>query len=74
MLIRHKSTADFEKWEKKEYVKLAKDNPVKFLFKSESACFRKPDDGLIALNEEMERFVEDKVFIREMMDGGDIGL
>lgn len=47
-MLRHKSTADFEKWGKKEYVKLAKDNPVKFLLKSESTCFRKIDDDVIA--------------------------
>ncbi len=68
-MLRHKSTVDFEKWGKKEYVKLAKDNPVKFLLKSESACFRKSDDGVIALNEEMEKFIEYKAFVREMMDG-----
>lgn len=33
-MLRHKSTADFEKWGKKEFVKLAKDNPVKFLIKT----------------------------------------
>ena len=29
-MLSHKSTVDFEKWGKKKYVKLAKDNPVKF--------------------------------------------
>lgn len=50
-MLRHKSTADIEKWGKKEYVKLAKDNPVKFLLKTENVCFRKGDSGIMALDE-----------------------
>lgn len=32
-MLKYKSTVDFEKWGKKEYVKLAKDNPVEFCLK-----------------------------------------
>ena len=67
-MLKHKSTANFEEGRKKENVKLSKDNPVKFLLKSESACSRKIDDGLMALNEKMKKVVEDKVFVREMID------
>lgn len=67
-MLRHKSTADFEKLGKKEYVRLAKDNPVKFLLKSESACFRKCDEGLMGLDKEIMGFIDNDIFIKEMID------
>lgn len=48
-MLRHKATASFEKWGKKEYIKLAKDNPVKFLLKSESYCFKRCDEKFMGL-------------------------
>ncbi|CAI3202836.1 hypothetical protein [Clostridium neonatale] len=67
-MLRHKSTADIEKWGKKEYVKLAKDNPVKFLLKTEFEYFRTNEEVLIGLHEELEEFVDDECFIRHFND------
>lgn len=72
-MLKHKSTANFEEGRKKENVKLSKGNPVNFLIKSKSACSRKIDDGLMALNEKMKKLAKDEVFVREVMDGVNIG-
>lgn len=67
-MIRHKGTADFEKWDKARYIKLAKDNPVKFLIKSEGDFFRDGDGTLMGLLEEMRDIIEDGDFVEHMRD------
>lgn len=67
-MLRHKSTADFEKWGKKEYVKLAKDNPVKFLIKTHEEFFEKGDNAVIVLCDELREYSKDKYFVDEFID------
>lgn len=67
-MLRHKSTADFEKWGKKEQVKLAKDNPVKFLVKTHGELFEKCDNAIISLCDELRGYIEDKYFMDEFID------
>ena len=67
-MLRHKSTADFEKWGKKEYVKLAKDNPVKFLIKTHGDFFGKEDDSVISLCDEMNQYINSEIFFSNMRD------
>lgn len=55
-MLRHKSTANFKTWGQKEYVKLAKDNPIKFLKQSSSDFFKNKEGYEIALAEEIEPF------------------
>lgn len=66
-LARHKGTSDYENWDKKEYVKLANDNPIKFLSKSSTEFFYK-DGEEFCLNEEIEVFKENKVFLEHFRD------
>ena len=67
-MLRHKSTADFEKWGKKEFVKLAKDNPVKFLIKTHGEFFEKGDNAVISLCDELREFVQNECFVGEVID------
>lgn len=67
-VLRHKSTADFEKWGKKEYVKLAKDNPVKFLIKTHGEFFEKDANAVIGLCDELREYIKDKYFVDEVID------
>ena len=67
-MLRHKSTADFEKWGKKEFVKLAKDNPVKFLIKTHGQFFEKGQDSVIRLCEKLREYIKDDYFIDEVID------
>lgn len=66
-LARHKGTSDYENWSKREYVKLAKDNPIKFLSKSSSEFFYKDGDEFY-LNDEIEAFKENEVFLEHFRD------
>ena len=67
-MIRDKSTSNFEKWNKDDYVKLAKRNPVKFLLKSESQCFKEKDGCILALHDEMREVIKNEVFKEHMID------
>ncbi|MDS0525912.1 DEAD/DEAH box helicase family protein [Clostridium sp. SHJSY1] len=67
-MLRHKSTADFENWDKAKFVKLAKDNPVKFLLKSEGEFFRTFEGVVMVLDEELRGIVSDEKFVEHMRD------
>lgn len=66
-LLRHNSTSDYKNWGKKEYVKLAKDNPIKYLLKSDSEFFYKEGDTF-CLNSELESFKDNKAFLKHFKD------
>ena len=55
-MLKHKSTANYKTWGKKEYVKLARDNPIKFLKQSASDFFEDKEGYEIALAKELESF------------------
>lgn len=67
-MIRHKSTADFENWDKSKYLKLAKDNPIKFLLKTHSDFFNEKEGYVLALNQNMAEIIKDKSFTIHMKD------
>lgn len=67
-MIRDKGTADFEKWDKKKYIKLAKDNPVKFLIKSEGKFFDNGENKLMVLMKDMRDVIVDEEFVGHMRD------
>lgn len=56
-MLKHKSTANYKTWGKKEYVKLAKDNPIKFLKQSASDFFENKEGYEIALAKELESVI-----------------
>lgn len=67
-MLRHKSTANFEDWDKGKYIKLAKDNPVKFLLKTHSDFFKEKDDCILALQDDLESLISSEVFKIHMKD------
>ena len=67
-MLKDKATSGFEKWEKKDYVKLAKDNPVKFLIKTESDFFKGTDENLIELYKDMENIINNNIIKEQMLD------
>lgn len=67
-MLRHKSTANFESWGKKEYVKLAKDNPVRVFAKTHGDFFRKDDELVISLCDNMIQYIKNDIFIENMKD------
>lgn len=67
-MLKHKTTMDFENWGKDRYLKLTKDNPIKFLLKSESEIFNNENGELMALNKKIQNFIEDESFVEHMRD------
>ena len=67
-MIKDQSSAGFMTWGKKEWVKMAVMNPVKYMLDKHPNCFRKVDDGVIGLVEGMEEVVGNEAFVRHVMD------
>ena len=59
-----KSTRGYENWGKKEYIKLAKDNPIKYLADKTSQYFYKEDDKF-CLSENLQPYIHQNEFIEE---------
>ena len=70
-LLRDKGTANFKEWGKKEYVKLARKNPVHFLCQSESDFFSK-DDQFVYLHANLKSYQNHPEFIAHVKDAIDL--
>ncbi|ABR56566.1 helicase, putative [Methanococcus aeolicus Nankai-3] len=64
---RHEKTKNFKKWSKWEYVKLAKENPIKFLIKTEGKYF-KIDDNYFCLTEQLKPVLDNNIFVDNYID------
>lgn len=69
-MLKHKNTKDFKTWNKDKYVKLAKDNPIKFLSKTHSDFFYIHGDKF-CLNDELDKYRNDKYFLMHFKDAID---
>ena len=69
-MLKDKSTAKFRTWEKKQYVYLARKNPVHFLCKSSSEFFTMEGDK-ICLNKDLNLYLGDESFINHVKDAID---
>ncbi|OOM78318.1 UvrABC system protein B [Clostridium puniceum] len=67
-MLRDKGTEDFEKWDKGKYVRLARENPIKFLLKTEFCYFRTKVEFLIGLNEQLINIIQNQIFVEHMRD------
>lgn len=66
-LNRDKGTKNYQTWTSKEYIKLARNNPVKFLCQSESDFFTS-DENCVYLNNDLAPFIQDQTFINHIKD------
>ena len=69
-MLKDKSTSKFKTWDKKEYVKLARKNPVHFLCKSSSEFFYL-DGDYVCLNNDLDEFFNNEEFINSVKDAID---
>ena len=67
-MLKDKSTRNFENWEKKDYIKLAKNNPIKFMLKTHGDFFKEKEENIIALQEDLKEIIKNKSFKEEMKD------
>ena len=66
-MLRDKGTEGFMDWERKEYVDLARRNPLHFLQKTSGEFFEFCDDGF-CLNKDLWQYLEDGEFVRQFHD------
>jgi hypothetical protein len=66
-LLKDKSSAEYINWGKKEYVSLARRNPMKFLMQSAGEFFYE-EDGLFCLTEELEPYITNGSFLKHFKD------
>ncbi len=67
-MLRDKGTADFEAWDKKKWVRLARENPVRALVRSEGDFFMSSESVLMELNVDMQDTVGNYEFTKHMKD------
>lgn len=66
-MLKDKSTKDYKKWDKKKYVTLAKNNPIKAFAKTHDDFFRS-EGNEVFLNEKLGEFLENEAFIKNVKD------
>ncbi len=67
-MIRHKKTKNYLSWGKKEYLSLAKSNPIHFLKKSAGQFFTDRKNYPVALNPDLEEFIHLETFKNHFKD------
>ena len=70
-MLKDKGTSGFETWDKKKYVSLAKNNPIKFLLKTHGDFFKEKDGCLMALQDDLKEIISNEAFKKHMKDAID---
>lgn len=67
-MLKDKATNNYLKWTKKQYISLAKINPIKFLLKTHNVFLKIEEGFLICLYDEMQSITANKSFLYHMRD------
>ncbi|ADC46629.1 DEAD/DEAH box helicase domain-containing protein [Methanobrevibacter ruminantium M1] len=67
-MLKDKSSRDYKSWSKKDYVNLAKRNPIKFLKKTHGDFFIDKEGFALALADNLEQFINLDSFKRHFED------
>ena len=67
-MLKDKGTKDFETWDKKQYIDLAKKNPIKFLLKTHGDFFIEKEGAMLALRSDLEEVIKNDSFKQHMKD------
>ena len=67
-MLKDKTTKNYKSWSKKQYVSLAKRNPIKFLNKSSGEFFVKKENCALALCDELKDYVHLETFKQHFKD------
>lgn len=70
-MLKDKGTREFETWDKKKYVSLANNNPIKFLLKTHGEFFKEKEQCLIALQDDLKDIISNEAFKKHMKDSID---
>lgn len=66
-LLRDKGNRDYKNWGQKEYVDLARRNPMHFLQQTSPEFFREEEQGF-ALNPVLKEYLNNSAFVRHFKD------
>jgi hypothetical protein len=67
-MLRHKSSRNYESWGKKEYLSLAKRNPIRFLKESTGEFFIEKEGYALALSDDLKDYVNLDSFKKHFKD------
>ena len=67
-MLKDKSSRNYKSWGKKEYLSLAKRNPIHFLKKSSGNLFISKEGYVLSLNEELEKYIQLETFKEHFKD------
>lgn len=70
-MLKDNGTREFETWDKKKYVSLANNNPIKFLLKTHGEFFKEKEQCLIALQDDLKDIISNEAFKKHMKDSID---
>ena len=70
-MLKDKGTREFETWDKKKYVSLANNNPIKFLLKTHGEFFKEKEECFIALQDDLKDIINNEAFKKNMKDSID---
>ena len=67
-MLKDKSTSDYQSWGKKEYMVLAKKNPIKYLKSSNSEFFEDKKGYILGLSENLNEYLDLELFKSHFKD------
>ena len=67
-MLKDKKTKNFKSWSKKQYLSLAKNNPIHFLNKSSGEFFIKKEGYALALSDDLKQFINLESFKKHFKD------
>ena len=67
-MLKDNSSKDYQNWGKKQYLSLAKRNPIKFLNKTHGEFFIKKEGYALALSDDLKDYIHLKSFIEHFKD------
>lgn len=67
-MLKDNATKNYKNWSKRQYVSLAKRNPIKFLNRSAGEFFIKRDGCALALSDDLKEFINLETFKRHFKD------
>ena len=67
-MLKDKASKDYKNWQREDYIRLAKKNPIKFLKKSSDGFFVDKDGYALALSDDLEQYINLETFKEHFKD------
>lgn len=67
-MLKDKKTENYKNWDENDYLKLAKENPIKNLAKTHNKFFKIKDNSALALNDDLKDYINLETFKKHVKD------